>query len=98
MAKKLAVRCADAAGHYGEFTSQNNWILFGTAAARDAFMAEFSCSGRVWIDPQQNEVDEIELLPQEGQVVNLKDKVAALEAALEAANAGTKQAPAAASK
>lgn len=85
MAKKLAVRAADAFGRYGDYTSQNHWIIFVDEAARKEFMKDYGPSGRVWIDPQNNEVDEIELLDKEGQVVNLKDKVAELEAALAAA-------------
>ena len=83
MAKKLAVRAADAFGRYGDYTSQNHWIIFVDEAARKEFMKDYGPSGRVWIDPQNNEVDEIELLDKE--VVNLKDKVAELEAALAAA-------------
>jgi hypothetical protein len=79
MAKKFAVRCADAAGHYGERTSQNNWILFDTTEARKAFLAEFSCSGRVWIDPANDQVDEIALLPEEARESSYQDKIKELE-------------------
>lgn len=84
-AKKLCVRAADQYGHYGNYTSNNNYILFDTIEERKVFLDEFACSGRVWLEQGKDSIDPMELMPQEVQVVDLKSKVEQLEAALAAA-------------